>query len=143
MIAQLEYLRSKWVKSYYREDDDKVSIFLIAFTASFYESLMNVKEWQWWNQRETNLDEFKASVQKTIVYFCLLPTLNFRGSYSMVESFYRSYSIFTTQQLIETLINSTNYYHDDSQEARVGLLFAIYENETGEDPISLLQSFES
>lgn len=143
MRYKLEDLREEWLVYYSEASPNDIALFNIAFSASLYESFMALKEWQWWNTQKTDLEVFKKNVQRTIVYFCLLPVVSTTSSYSMVESFYRSYSLFENEDLIDTLINPYSQYYDDSREARLALLLAIYENAVGEEPMILLESFKT
>lgn len=71
-------------------------------------------------------------------FFTSLPTINYEGSFSMVNSFYEIYCMFETNELIDILSNKGNLYYDNSKEALLAILFAFYENETGESIEELL-----
>ena len=84
------------------------------------------------------LDDLWKWVLSAASFFTNLPTINYEGSFGMVNSFYEIYCMFESNGLIDILSNKGNLYYDNSKEALLAILFAFYENETGESVEELL-----
>lgn len=84
------------------------------------------------------LDDLWKWVLSAASFFTNLPTINYEGSFSMINSFYEIYCMFESNELIDILSNKGNLYYDNSKEALLAILFAFYENETGESVEELL-----
>lgn len=110
----------------------------VLFHAKAYHSVFLILK------REAELDDdywfdFKKSVLLAACYFVSMRRIDYVGSFSMVYSYYQTYNLFESSDILEILSNRTNLYYDSSDEALLGAVLALYENETdhlAEDLIS-------
>lgn len=94
------------------------------------------------NLNRSNFDpisELQRWVLLSACYFVTISKVDFVGSYSMVSAYYQTYSLFNTPEILEILSSKGSLYYDDSREALLAVVFALYENETGKSIQSLLE----
>lgn len=114
----------------------------ILFLAYAHRSILTVinNDPEYNRSRFDPIEELHRWVLLALCYFVVIPRTNFIGSYSMVDAYYETYSLFDTTAILDILSNKGGLFYDSSHEALLAAALVLYENETGTTAEELIKN---
>lgn len=77
---------------------------------------------------QINVDEFSLSLQRLLASYLSIQTNTLHNQLSFVYTFYQSYLLFEVEDSLTSLSDTTSAIHDNTFEAKLGMILAIAES---------------
>lgn len=114
----------------------------VMFFAYAYRAILTIINHELPEEKQQSFDPIEELSRWTVLtacFFVSMPIINYEGSFSMVYSYYQTYSLFDTDELLKILSNKSNLFYDSSYEALLAIVLALYTSvaeETAEELLS-------
>lgn len=115
----------------------------VMFLAYAYRAILTVINNELTEEKQQSFDPIEELSRWTVLaacFFVSMPVINYEGSFSMVYSYYQTYSLFDTDELLKILSNKSNLFYDSSYEALLAIVFALYTSVTDATAEELLSN---